>query len=459
MGEAFDPGTLDARHEEIQKLVQDDQIEQAIKRLLDFSRDFGRPEHQREIVVNSNDLKVLAGKERSYGTTDNLQHERRKAYHRLLEIADAVRDEAKTHLTSQAGKHGTASPPTSASAPRDPARSSDFETARRLFLQRRQGNRTPAPDSTRKPLFQCSKISLTHESQALTFQLSEVSVELHAGEVTGLVGLNGSGKSTLLHIIAGLLAVDQGELSYPALADGLEWPEIKSQLAYIPQQPQEWTGTIEDNLVYYASCCGIKGQENEDAVEFILYRLGLERFRQAEWEHLSSGLQMRCALALALVWRPKLLILDEPLAPLDIEAQQLFLQDIWALARSLTSPLGVIISSQHLDEIEAYSDRLLVLSKGTPSYYGPTQALGAERRVNSFEFTCSANREQILELLAAFPVENLEQVGPRFLIHVPRTVTGNDLLLALLQVRGIQVDYFRDLSRSSRQLLRREAHE
>ena len=456
MGEVVDPGTLDARYEELQQLIQDDQIDQALKRLLDFSKDFGR-ERQRDVLLIKLELTALAKEERRFGTTEDIQRARKKAHYQLLVLMDEIRDGAKKHHASHAGPPDATPPPISTDAPRDPVPSKDIETARRVFIQSRRNTPAP-PDPTRKPLFQCSKISRTHKSRALTFQLSEVSIELHAGEVTGLVGLNGSGKSTLLQIIAGILAIDQGELSYPALADGLAWPEIKSQLAYLPQQPKSWKNVVEDHLAYYASIYGITGQENKDEVDFILHRLGLERFRQAEWDQLSAGIQMRCALASALVWRPQLIILDEPLAPLDTEAQQLFLRDIRDLARSSTRPLGVIISSQHLDEIEAYSDRLLVLTGGTPSYYGSTQALGEQRRINTFEFTCSASRDQLLALLATLPVKQLEQVGPRFVIRVPREVGGNDVLLALLQDREIQVGYFRDLSRSSRQLLRHEVH-
>lgn len=461
MGEAFDPGAPDARHAEISKLVQEDQIEQAEKRLLDFSRDFAHDTQRRQndITLNINARKRLDEDERRLGGTEQTRRTRAEVIHRLLELSVAMLEEAKKRRTNQADTHDRASPTTTAATPRIPVPHNDIETARSFFLQRRRGNLTPAPDSDRKPLFRCSKISRTHSSKALTFHLSGISIELHAGEITGLVGLNGSGKSTLLQIIAGRLAIDQGELSYPALADGLAWPEIKNQIAYIPQQPKAWSEGLEDTLAYQASLHGITGQENEEEVDFVLYRLGLERFRRAKWEHLSTATQMRFELARALVWRPRLLVLDEPLGPLDIEAQQLFLHDLWALARSPIRPIGVILSSQHVYEIEVHSDHLLVLSEGAPSYYGPTKALGAERRVNSFEFICSANRDQLTALLNAFPVEQLEQVGPRFAIHVPLTVTGNDILRALLQVEGIQVDYFRNLSRSSRQMLRHEVCE
>jgi ABC-2 type transport system ATP-binding protein len=451
MVQSSDVSGMDARHAAISQLIQEDKLQQAITAMLDLARDFGlHREHQRGIILCANNLRKHTEEERRYGATDSSRRARNEILDRLLRISDDLRDEAKATPTNSEA-HG----PKGTSAPQAPAHG-NFESSRQAFIERRRSTQPPPSESARRPLFQCSNISRRHQSQALTFTLSQVSFELHAGELTGLVGLNGSGKSTLLKIIAGVLAIDDGVLSYPALAEGLPWGHIRDQIAYIPQQLTPWSGTIEDHLAYHASLRGITGQQNEDEVDFILYRLGLERFRQATWRQLSGGIQMRCALARALVWRPRLLVLDEPLAPLDVEAQQLFLQDIRELAGSRVAPKGVIISSQHLHEMESFSDHLLVLAEGTPSYCGPTREVGAKRAVNRFELSCSASTDQLRRILEALPMERLEQIGPRFIIQVPREVTGNDILLVLLRSGDVQVEYFRDLSRSSRQLLHHE---
>jgi ABC-2 type transport system ATP-binding protein len=451
MEQNSDVSGMDARHAAITQLIQEDKLQQAIKAMLDLARNFSPDhEHQRRIIVCANNLTVVTDGERRSGADDGSRRARNEIIHRLLRITDELRDEVAARPAS-AESHG----PEGSRASQAVAKGS-FESSRQAFIERRRSKQAFPAEIDRRPLFQCSNISRKHQSRTLTFKLSNVSIELCAGEITGLVGLNGSGKSTLLKIIAGVLEIDDGEISYPALAEELHWGQIRDQVAYIPQQLDSWSGVVEDNLAYHASLRGITGQENEDEVDFILYRLGLERFRQATWQQLSGGIQMRCALARALVWRPRLLVLDEPLATLDVEAQHLFLQDVRELANSRVTPKGVIISSQHLYEMESFSDRLLVLAEGTPSYYGPTRGVGAKRTFNTFEFSCSASTAQLRQLLEALPIERLEQIGPQFILQTSREVTGNDVLLALLRSGAIQVEYFRDLGRSSRQLLHHE---
>jgi ABC-type multidrug transport system ATPase subunit len=121
------------------------------------------------------------------------------------------------------------------------------------------------------------------------------------------VGVNGSGKTTLLRVLAGEIATDAGTLAYPLLCPNpLDWLRIRSQIAYVPQRPSRWYGILEENLYLHAALRGLTGRANEDEVEFILHRLGLEIYRKARWHEISGGFQMRFELAKALVGHPKL---------------------------------------------------------------------------------------------------------------------------------------------------------
>ena len=162
------------------------------------------------------------------------------------------------------------------------------------------------------------------------FTLGPVSLDLRFGKITGLVGENGNGKTTLIKIIAGLLAPDEGEFAYPALStsESIYWLEVKQQIGYIPQSLDSWSGTVLQNLYFMGACKGFTPEENEKEVNYIIHRLGLVEYMDMEWEELSGGYQMRFELARTLLWKPKLLILDEPLASLDINAQSIFLRDL-----------------------------------------------------------------------------------------------------------------------------------
>ena len=144
-------------------------------------------------------------------------------------------------------------------------------------------------------------ITKTYSSSGFIFH--PLSFELRLGEIIGVVGENGNGKTTLLRMLAGLLAQDDGAMSYPFLTKKLDdWQAVKQQLAYIPQRLTKWQGTVEQHLHFTAASKGLLGEENRKEVNFILHRLNLMPYRERKWEELSGGFQMRFELARMLVW-------------------------------------------------------------------------------------------------------------------------------------------------------------
>jgi ABC-2 type transport system ATP-binding protein len=221
-------------------------------------------------------------------------------------------------------------------------------------------------------------------------------------------------------------------------------------MAYVPQELPKWYGPLSENLAYEAALRGIRGDANERAVQFVIERLELAEHLGKRWNELSGGFKLRFALARALVWKPKLLLLDEPLANLDFKAQQLVLRDVRELAESYRYPMAVLISSQHLHEIEAVSDDILFLRDGTVVFSGPIDQLGEARDRNTFELGTPMAEGDLRARLEPIAVR-MSHTGVSWLINTRLAVTGADLLEALLR-EGVQVDYFRDISRSIKQL-------
>jgi ABC-2 type transport system ATP-binding protein len=185
-------------------------------------------------------------------------------------------------------------------------------------------------------LISANGISKQFKRGRTPFHLHPLDVKLKFGEITGVVGENGNGKTTLLRILAGELSSDTGSIFYPALhVKENDWYGAKHHLAFIPQRINKWHGTLLDNLRFYATIHNLKGAENQYHIDYILYRLGLDKFRDLKWSEISSGYRLRFELAKMLLWKPKLLVLDEPLANLDINAQQLFLQDLKFFTQSV----------------------------------------------------------------------------------------------------------------------------
>ena len=287
------------------------------------------------------------------------------------------------------------------------------------------------------------------------FVLQPLDVNLKFGQITGIVGENGNGKTTLLRILAGELSSDTGSIAYPALyADDTNWYKVKSEFVFIPQRIPRWFGSLLDNLRFFASIHGMTDTENTKQIEYILFRLGLDKFRDLKWSELSSGYRLRFELAKAIMRRPKLILLDEPLANLDINVQQLFLQDLTFFVKSDKHPLSIILSSQQLHEVESVSDNIIFIKQGKTIYNGNQQSFAQERLTNTFEIAGSFTREQLQQIFEGYAVKT-EDSGTTTVVTVSKEIS-NDVFLQTLISNKISIGYFRDISTSTRKLFHKD---
>lgn len=282
------------------------------------------------------------------------------------------------------------------------------------------------------------------------FKLGSISMKIHAGDVWGLVGENGNGKTTLLRMLAKDLSFDSGELKFHVNTENGDLYDERTHLTYIPQRTPTWYGSLKSNLKFAASHYGIHGEENEWIVLMYIARFGLWDYRNHQWSELSSGYKMRFELARTFLRKPKVLLLDEPLANLDVLAQQLILEDLKSLSQSLRNPLGIILSSQQLFEVEKVSDKIIFLKRGEPTYLADANDVKAGS-LSVVELDCKANREELMKALKGFDNLEIRFNGGLYLISVDKENAVGELLTALLSA-GISIKYFRDISHSTRRL-------
>jgi ABC-2 type transport system ATP-binding protein len=292
------------------------------------------------------------------------------------------------------------------------------------------------------PLITAEKISKTYSGG--NFSLKPIDLNIGTGNVLGVVGENGNGKTTLLRCLAGQLALDNGNIKYHLLQKPDSYA-VKNHIAFIPQRIPKWYGLLKDNLHFSASIAGIYGAKNELMVNFMLERLNLGSYAHLTWNQISSGYRTRFEIARILLQKPRLLILDEPLANLDINAQQTILTDLIFMARGIHNPMGVILSSQQLHEVEKVADTVIFIKQGNCLYSSNDR----EEKItsNAVEFETSASRDSIIRL---FETDSIElQFNGGFYTIISAALSAQEIIGKMIAAQ-IPVTYFRDITYSTK---------
>ena len=190
--------------------------------------------------------------------------------------------------------------------------------------------------------------------------LRGVGFEAEAGELVAVIGPNGAGKTTLLSILAGILEPDAGELRLPA-----------GEVGWVPQQAALYRRlTVEENLLLFAR---LEGHGDPRAsTEEMLELSGLADRREEIVSRLSGGNQQRVNIAIGLLSRPAVLLLDEPSVGLDPRQRARLWEFVSGLAGRGTT---VIFSTHDIQEAERYGGRVLVLADGESLFDGSAEAL------------------------------------------------------------------------------------
>ena len=284
------------------------------------------------------------------------------------------------------------------------------------------------------------------------FSLGPIDLEIAQGEILGLVGENGNGKTTLLRLLCGELYATYGKLDYNF--DHSDQFDLRSQLVYIPQRTETWYGSMFENLQFTAANYGYSAAENGLITELTIARLGLRKYRNHSWKSLSSGYKMRFELARMLLRKPKILLIDEPLANLDILAQQTVLEDFRAIAKSPFRPLGIVLSSQQLYEVEKTSDQVIFLKNGVQKNLHQQLVIENPDEVQPenflvIEFESSFSQGQLGEIFKNYGLLTLHFNGGTYIATFPESLTIFDFM-ELLVKHQVPVLYFRNISNSTR---------
>ena len=309
-------------------------------------------------------------------------------------------------------------------------------------------------DLSKKPIVEkkvlITAINLEKSYDKSSFGLGPIDLELFQGEILGLVGENGNGKTTLLRALCGELFATNGKITYHF--DYENQYDLQTKLVYIPQRTDTWYGSMHENLQFTAASYGYKPDENELIVQLIIARLGLRKFRSHSWKSLSSGYKMRFELARMLLRKPKVLLIDEPLANLDILAQQTVLEDFRSIAKSPFRPIGIVLSSQQLYEVEKTSDQVIFLKQGKQKNLHEKIIDNQEAHSEIdlvIEFESNFNQNQLGDLFTILKMKTLQFNGGTYIVTFPESVSIYEFMKLIVE-NQIQITYFRNISNSTR---------
>jgi ABC-2 type transport system ATP-binding protein len=213
--------------------------------------------------------------------------------------------------------------------------------------------------------------------------LHGVSLDIEGGEIFGLLGPNGAGKSTLIHCATGLAQPTSGSIrvfGHDAIGD---YGDARQAVGLAPQELNlDWFLTVEETLDYHAGYFGMPKRERRERAQELLEIFSLTGKRDERTRTLSGGMKRRLILARALMHRPRLLILDEPTAGVDIELRL----ELWQYIRRINQEgTTILLTTHYLEEAEQLCDKIAFINEGQIVAQGSSAELAAKYGVANLE--------------------------------------------------------------------------
>ncbi len=213
--------------------------------------------------------------------------------------------------------------------------------------------------------------------------LNGIDVEARPGQVVALLGPNGAGKTTFASIVAGLVKPDAGTVLVGGV-DALRHPHsVRPLIGLAPQTTGVYEVlTVRENLTFFGELAGIRGATLRQRIDDVSASLLLEDLSSRPCQQLSGGEKRRVHMAVALMGRPRLLLLDEPTVGADILTRTALLEVVTQLAGEGTA---VVYSTHYLPEIESLNAFVVLLDHGNVIAQGPVQELVARHGLAALE--------------------------------------------------------------------------
>ncbi|MGG7177859.1 ATP-binding cassette domain-containing protein [Clostridium paraputrificum] len=187
-----------------------------------------------------------------------------------------------------------------------------------------------------------------------------IDLKIEKGQIFGILGPNGAGKSTLIGMICGLVKKTKGEVIYEGQTSKIrKW---KENIGIVPQDfAVYWDLTAEENISFFCSLYGFKGQDLKDRTNKTLDFVGLTDVRNKKASEFSGGMKRRLNIGCAIAHSPKLIIMDEPTVGIDPQSRNHILESVLKLREEGAT---IIYTSHYMQEVDDICDRIAIVDKG-----------------------------------------------------------------------------------------------
>lgn len=230
--------------------------------------------------------------------------------------------------------------------------------------------------------------------------VDNLNFEVKDGEIFGLLGINGAGKTTTFRMITGLLDKTEGNITFDG--EKIDY-NVTDKIGFLTEERSLLTKlTVIEQAKLYGGLKGLTETEINERLDYLLERLEIPEYKTRKIKELSKGNQQKIQFIMAILNKPKLLILDEPFSGLDPINIELFKSLIMELKKDGTS---IIFSSHRMDHVEYFCDALVILVKGRTVLEGYLKEIKEGFRKKNIIIEGSVNESELKKIKGVLKVE------------------------------------------------------
>lgn len=243
--------------------------------------------------------------------------------------------------------------------------------------------------------------------------VDQVSFTFEAGQTVALIGPNGAGKTTIMRMLAGLSQQTSGEIKFEQMQSN---EDVRSIIGYLPQHPifYSWM-TGREFLVYSGELSYLSKSEAQKRADQLLAKVGIADDKDKRIGTYSGGMKQRLGIAQAIIHKPKLLLLDEPVSSLDPIGRR----DVLKLMQELKREMTILFSTHILTDADQICDELLLLYEGKMVESGSMNELREKYKADKIELRLESNANHYLtKIVKLAHVTKADIIQDKILIDV-----------------------------------------